>query len=298
MKFGRRRCANCRTKRCAPGDPRSPPHGLAIPLTKPFSRLEAGTWLHDRPARDVYVLLVDVYKLRIADRFTYERKFEPVTPRRFARFLDRVGAAAGATSCPRGGTPTTACCASPARYGCDWFIAEMRMFLAEVCGPLPSWRHIFSWRRHLARRELGLACDCYSAFGGRQLEGRGDGAPLAGRSICVEDLPDAKKSLDDIRKPSLDKQDLGEDIDQTPTTTTLRTVWRHLAKRYTENVGDKTKEYLRDPIASPKLSSDPITLFDPVRVSLDGEYAGLVLGAVLGTGCMLRVSGYGEHALA
>ncbi|KAI1502472.1 hypothetical protein F5X99DRAFT_427127 [Biscogniauxia marginata] len=36
-------------------------------ITKPFSRLDNGTWLHDRPETDVYRLLIDAYCLRVAD---------------------------------------------------------------------------------------------------------------------------------------------------------------------------------------------------------------------------------------
>ncbi|KAK8025262.1 hypothetical protein PG990_003085 [Apiospora arundinis] len=43
----------------------SPPKGLDQPITKPFTRLDNGTWLHDRPE-------TDVYRLRVEDNYTIE----------------------------------------------------------------------------------------------------------------------------------------------------------------------------------------------------------------------------------
>ncbi|KAL2270699.1 hypothetical protein VTJ83DRAFT_70 [Remersonia thermophila] len=45
----------------------SPPKGLDQPITMPFTRLDRGDWLHDRPEKDVYRALVDAYRLRVAD---------------------------------------------------------------------------------------------------------------------------------------------------------------------------------------------------------------------------------------
>ncbi|KAL6701767.1 hypothetical protein J3F84DRAFT_15791 [Trichoderma pleuroticola] len=50
----------------------SPPQGLDQPISKPFTRLDNGTWLHDRPEKDVYRLLVDAYRLRVEDTYTIE----------------------------------------------------------------------------------------------------------------------------------------------------------------------------------------------------------------------------------
>ncbi|UKZ79818.1 hypothetical protein TrVFT333_007580 [Trichoderma virens FT-333] len=40
-------------------------------ITNPFARLAKGIWLHDRHKQDVYVLLIDSFRLREADDFTY-----------------------------------------------------------------------------------------------------------------------------------------------------------------------------------------------------------------------------------
>ncbi|ETS00346.1 putative MYND domain protein, partial [Trichoderma reesei RUT C-30] len=37
----------------------------------PFTRLDQGTWLHDRPERETYQLLIDAYRLRVEDTYTF-----------------------------------------------------------------------------------------------------------------------------------------------------------------------------------------------------------------------------------
>ncbi|KAL7621082.1 hypothetical protein AAE478_008394 [Parahypoxylon ruwenzoriense] len=64
----------------------SPPRGLEQPITKPFSRLDNGTWLHDRPETDVYRLLIDAYRLRVTD----DCSGDPDRLRGFQHFLDLV----------------------------------------------------------------------------------------------------------------------------------------------------------------------------------------------------------------
>lgn len=41
--------------------------GLAVVIDKPFHRLHAKTWLHDRPQQDVFKLLIDTYRMRVED---------------------------------------------------------------------------------------------------------------------------------------------------------------------------------------------------------------------------------------
>ena len=45
---------------------------LSVKIDKPFTRLEKGTWLHDRPEKDVYKLLIDAYRMRMEDNYTIE----------------------------------------------------------------------------------------------------------------------------------------------------------------------------------------------------------------------------------
>ncbi|KAH8175800.1 MYND finger domain-containing protein [Sarocladium implicatum] len=49
----------------------SPPKGLEQPIAKPFSKLVGKTWIHDRPEKDVFRLLVDAYRLRVNDDINF-----------------------------------------------------------------------------------------------------------------------------------------------------------------------------------------------------------------------------------
>lgn len=48
-----------------------PPKGLTASIDKPFHKLNDKTWLHDRPEKDVYKLLIDCYRLRMEDDYTF-----------------------------------------------------------------------------------------------------------------------------------------------------------------------------------------------------------------------------------
>ncbi|KAG5978549.1 hypothetical protein E4U55_006074 [Claviceps digitariae] len=50
----------------------SPRRGLSAPQPRPFTKLQAQTWLHGRPAEDVFRLLVDSYRLHSYDKFQFE----------------------------------------------------------------------------------------------------------------------------------------------------------------------------------------------------------------------------------
>lgn len=52
----------------------SPPKGLSQPIAKPFTRLDEKIWLHGRPHKDVYRLLIDAHRLRAYDILTMEGK--------------------------------------------------------------------------------------------------------------------------------------------------------------------------------------------------------------------------------
>ncbi|GME25498.1 hypothetical protein M1813_003692 [Neofusicoccum parvum] len=51
---------------------RTPPKNLSVQIDKPFTRLDSGTWLHDRPEKDVYKLLIDTFRLRLNDDYNLE----------------------------------------------------------------------------------------------------------------------------------------------------------------------------------------------------------------------------------
>lgn len=48
----------------------APIKGLSVAIDKPFHRLDAQTWLHDRPEQDVFKLLIDTYRLRMEDDYS------------------------------------------------------------------------------------------------------------------------------------------------------------------------------------------------------------------------------------
>lgn len=52
------------------GNDRNPNARCYIP--KPFTALNNGTWLHDRPKTDVFKLLVDTYRMRIEDEYVFQ----------------------------------------------------------------------------------------------------------------------------------------------------------------------------------------------------------------------------------
>lgn len=49
----------------------SPPKGLDAPIADAFTHLGNGTWLHGRSQKDVYRLLIDVYRLRLEDNYVF-----------------------------------------------------------------------------------------------------------------------------------------------------------------------------------------------------------------------------------
>ncbi len=48
------------------------PKGLTALVEKPFTKLSTKTWLYSRPEKDVYKLLIDTFRLRQQDNFTFE----------------------------------------------------------------------------------------------------------------------------------------------------------------------------------------------------------------------------------
>ena len=48
-------------------------------ISKPFTRLDKNAWLHDRPEKDVYKLLIDAFRMRQEDSATMDGKFDKDT---------------------------------------------------------------------------------------------------------------------------------------------------------------------------------------------------------------------------
>lgn len=52
-------------------EPLNGPKKLSVQIAQPFHELDNGKWLHNRPKEDVYKLLIDSYRLRMEDDFTF-----------------------------------------------------------------------------------------------------------------------------------------------------------------------------------------------------------------------------------
>ncbi|KAF9700337.1 hypothetical protein EKO04_001641 [Ascochyta lentis] len=52
-------------------------HALERHVPDPFTQLDNGTYLHNRPESDTFKLLVDSFRIRQADDFDYEKKTTP-----------------------------------------------------------------------------------------------------------------------------------------------------------------------------------------------------------------------------
>jgi hypothetical protein len=52
-------------------------HDLEQHIPDPFTRLDKGTYLHDRPEIDTFKLLIDSFRIRQSDDFGYENKSTP-----------------------------------------------------------------------------------------------------------------------------------------------------------------------------------------------------------------------------
>lgn len=72
-------------------------------MDKPFYKLQARTWLHDRPENDVYKLLIDCFCLRQEDEYSFKGDVDydfiygggPNSKGPFLRFLNQAKAAKG-----------------------------------------------------------------------------------------------------------------------------------------------------------------------------------------------------------
>jgi splicing suppressor protein 51 len=163
----------------------SPPKGLDSPITCPFTRLDRGTWLHDRPETDVYRLLIDAYRMRCEDDYAfgggadedsiYSGAADGLAG--FRRFLARTAGRPGLLppwwspakqkECEHLGMQRgddnwhDLSCAIEKKdviehYGEPRFPMQLRMFAEFVCGPLPGGAgNGDAMRKHMSMMELG-----------------------------------------------------------------------------------------------------------------------------------------------
>ncbi|KJZ80346.1 hypothetical protein HIM_00196 [Hirsutella minnesotensis 3608] len=176
----------------------SPPKGVDHGVAKPFTRLDNGTWLHDRSEKDVYRLLIDAYRLRVEDIYVIEGEADAGSIyggaadglRGFQAFLERVERCPGLLPQWWDANKKTECetlgmASSPRhnlrtkvhksdiieQYGDPQFPMQLRMFVESVYGRGPGGADGTGARKMMMAREQGNApghmgiMDMSAAFG-------------------------------------------------------------------------------------------------------------------------------------
>lgn len=153
------------------------------PIPNPFTRLDTGKWLHDRPEVDVYRLLIESYRMRMEDDYTIEGDPDEDSiyggasdglPG-FRRYLRRVSSKTGllpswwtaenAKLCQKLGKAggedwydLSACIEKSdiiEHYGDPQFPMQLRMFGEAVYGTAPGGMSGTAMRKMLASMEAG-----------------------------------------------------------------------------------------------------------------------------------------------
>ncbi|KAE8423524.1 hypothetical protein BDV36DRAFT_242754 [Aspergillus pseudocaelatus] len=141
------------------------PKNLEVFIEKPFHQLHSKKWLHNRPEKDVYKLLIDTYRMKMEDQYTIEGKVDedsiysdrPDSRDGFHRFLRLVEqkpdllpswwSPEKATACVAYGLnkdnwSSLDCCAEKGdfieHYGDPTFPMQMRMFGEQIYGRGPG----------------------------------------------------------------------------------------------------------------------------------------------------------------
>lgn len=162
----------------------SPPKGLERGISSPFTRLDQGTWLHDRPEKDVYGLLIDAYRLRVEDMYNIEGDIDEDSLyaglenglHGFRRFLKRVTSRPGLLPPWWNASKTKECeelGMTPAQwfnlscavekgdiienYGDPQFPMQLRMFAEAVYGSAPGGTSGTAMRQMMMSMEQGTA---------------------------------------------------------------------------------------------------------------------------------------------
>ncbi|RYP74967.1 hypothetical protein DL769_003902 [Monosporascus sp. CRB-8-3] len=173
----------CGKQSGTPGATSNPsPKGLDSPIAKPFTRLDNGTWLHDRPEIDVYRLLIDAYRMHVEDAYEIEGEQEedsiytgaPNGLLGFRRFLGRVESCRGLlppwwnsekrNACERLGMDASQWCDLRCaveksdiidHYGDSRFPMQLRMFAEAVLGRAPGGADGTTMRKMMVMMEQG-----------------------------------------------------------------------------------------------------------------------------------------------
>ncbi|KHN95384.1 Zinc finger, MYND-type [Metarhizium album ARSEF 1941] len=169
----------------------SPPKGVERGVAFPFSRLDNDTWLHDRPEKDVYGLLIDAYRLRVEDMCSFEGEVDADgiyggadngLPG-FQRFLARVASCPGLLPPWWNDAKKRDCEAlgmEPAQwydlgcaveksdiienYGDPQFPMQLRMFAERVYGRAPGGTNGAPMRQMMVAMEQGAARDMQTSL--------------------------------------------------------------------------------------------------------------------------------------
>ncbi|PFH61460.1 hypothetical protein XA68_17291 [Ophiocordyceps unilateralis] len=163
--------------------------GLETVIDNPFTRLENRTWLHDRSEKDVYGLLIDAYRLRVEDMYSFEGEADmdsiyggaPNGLRGFRRFLQRVEKSSGLMppwwdadkkkECEALGMSSSQwhdlqCAVEKSdivdHYGNPQFPMQLRMFAELVYGRAPGGTSGTAMRQLLMAMENGTNGGTYS----------------------------------------------------------------------------------------------------------------------------------------
>ncbi|GKU17837.1 unnamed protein product [Fusarium langsethiae] len=165
----------------ATGGSGSPPKGLDQPIPDPFTRLDKGTYLHNRPEKDVYRLLIDCYRLRVEDVYNLEGEVMEDSLYSgagdglagFEQFLDEMSTLKGLlpswwtpekqTECEEFGMNSSEQDLKTAtdkadiieRYGDPQFPMQLRMLGEAVYGTAPGGGDGTAMRKMLASMESG-----------------------------------------------------------------------------------------------------------------------------------------------
>ncbi|KAL7932635.1 hypothetical protein V8C35DRAFT_328268, partial [Trichoderma chlorosporum] len=180
---GKGRSSNASAKASKSENPPLPPaKGLEQPILKPFTRLDEGTWLHNRPEVDVYKILIDAYRLRVEDTYVFRGELMEDSLyangknglRGFQKFLGEAAAVPGLlppwwnkkkkAACERLGMDESQwsslrCAVEKSdiieHYGDRLFPMQLRMMAEAVYGVHPSGTDAAPMRKLMVSRERG-----------------------------------------------------------------------------------------------------------------------------------------------
>ncbi|QPC70128.1 hypothetical protein HYE68_000880 [Fusarium pseudograminearum] len=151
----------------------SPPKGLDQPIPDPFTRLDKGKYLHNRPEKDVYRLLIDCYRLRVKDMYTLEGEVMEDGLSGFKEFIAKMSTRKGLlpswwtpekqTECEEFGMSSSEQDLKTAtdkagiiqHYGDHQFPMQLRMLGEAVYGKAPGGGDGSAMRKMLASMEGG-----------------------------------------------------------------------------------------------------------------------------------------------